>query len=326
MDTRLPPPKRSPGLFARLFLFVRRLLAFSWRVFLDFLRNRGLLLASALGYNTLLSIIPLFAVVIVVLSTVVDETVLIQAIETPIEALLPGQGSAVTDVFSAFVERRKVIGAVGFLVLLFFSALAFRVLDDSIGILFHRRRRRAPHPLRAFLLPLAYVAIISIGILAITFVMTAFDALPETGVRLLGLDIDPGGVVPIVKSLAFIGLVLLLSSFYSVMPRAGVRARRALIGGLVAAVLWEATRYVMTWYFASLSLVDVVYGSLGGVIILLLGLEVASVILLLGAQTIAELEHAAEHGRPWYDPGPPDAEGLAPSESFVRAPAVKPPR
>lgn len=323
MDTRLPPSKRSPGLFGRMFRFVGRLAHFTWRVLRDFGRNRGLLLASAVGYNTLLSIVPLFAVVIVILSTIVDEPVLIQAIATPAEVLLPGQGTAVTEAFSAFVERRNVIGGVGFLVLLFFSALAFRVLDDSIGILFHRQRRRAPHPLRAFVLPLAYVAIISIGILAITFIMTAFDALPQQGVQVLGLAIDPGTAVPIVKSLAFVGLVLLLSSFYAVMPRAGVRARRALVGGLVAAVLWEGTRSLMTWYFANLSLVDVVYGSLGTVVILLLGLEVASVILLLGAQTIAELEHAAEHGRPWYDPGPPNPDPLLPSESFVRARALK---
>src|SRR5215510_4996797 len=104
MDTRLPPPKRTPGPLARFLRFLRRLAGFSWRVFRDFLRNRGLLLASALGYNTLLSIVPLFALVIVVLSSVVDEAVLIQAIETPIEALLPGQGAAVTDGFAAFVE------------------------------------------------------------------------------------------------------------------------------------------------------------------------------------------------------------------------------
>lgn len=320
MDKRLPPPKRTPGPVARTLRFFRRLGGFTWRVVRDFLRNRGLLLASALGYNTLLSIVPLFALVIVVLSSIVDPGVLVQAIATPAEAILPGQGLAVTEAFSAFVERRKVIGGVGVLVLLFFSALAFRVLDDSIGILFHRQRRRAPHPLRAFLLPLAYVAIIGIGILALTFVMTWFDALPESGVRLLGLDIEPGTAVPLVKTLAFIGLVLLLSSFYAVMPRAGVRARRALIGGLVAAVLWEGTRWVMTWYFASLSLVDIVYGSLGTVVVFLLGLEVAAIILLLGAQTIAELEHAAEHGRPWYDPAPQEPTTLAPSESFVRAP------
>jgi len=323
MDTRLPPPKRPPGMLAGIILFVRRLAGFSRRVLRDFIRNRGLLLASAVGYNTLLSIVPLFAVVIVLLSTVVDEPVLIQAIATPAEVLLPGQGTAVTEAFSAFVERRNVIGVVGFLVLLFFSAMAFRVLDDAIGVLFHRQRRRAPHPLRAFVLPLAYVAMISIGILAITFVMTAFDSLPEQGVRVLGLAIDAGTAVPLVKTLAFVGLVLLLSSFYAVMPRAGVRARRALVGGLVAAVLWEATRLFMTWYFANLSLVDVVYGSLGTVVVLLLGLEVAAVILLLGAQIIAELEHAAEHGRPWHDPGPADPNPLAPSESFVRAPAVK---
>jgi membrane protein len=55
-------------------------------------------------------------------------------------------------------------------------------------------------------------------------------------------------------------------------------------------VLWEATRHILLWYFSTLSVVGVVYGSLATTIIGLLSLEIASIILLLGAQVIAEYE------------------------------------
>jgi uncharacterized BrkB/YihY/UPF0761 family membrane protein len=55
-------------------------------------------------------------------------------------------------------------------------------------------------------------------------------------------------------------------------------------------VLWEATRHLLVWYFSTLSVVGVVYGSLATTIIGLLSLEIASIFLLLGAQTIAEYE------------------------------------
>ncbi len=54
------------------------------------------------------------------------------------------------------------------------------------------------------------------------------------------------------------------------------------------------------FYFANLSFVNVVYGSLATLIVVLLTLEIGAVILLLGAQVIAELEHNARRGLPWY--------------------------
>jgi uncharacterized BrkB/YihY/UPF0761 family membrane protein len=66
--------------------------------------------------------------------------------------------------------------------------------------------------------------------------------------------------------------------------------RHALLGGIVAAVLWEIARHILVWYFSTLSFVNVIYGSLGTAVVILLSLEVASIILLLGAQVIAEFE------------------------------------
>jgi membrane protein len=63
---------------------------------------------------------------------------------------------------------------------------------------------------------------------------------------------------------------------------------------MAATVLWEIVRHILVWYFANLSMVNVVYGSLATTIIVLLTLEVAALILLLGAQVIAELERTAE--------------------------------
>ena len=87
------------------------------------------------------------------------------------------------------------------------------------------------------------------------------------------------------------GLVLVLTSIYLVMPpNRRIAPRHALIGGVVVGLLWEVTRHILLWYFSTLSVVGVVYGSLATTIIGLLSLEIASIILLLGAQVIAEYE------------------------------------
>jgi membrane protein len=72
--------------------------------------------------------------------------------------------------------------------------------------------------------------------------------------------------------------------------RRRIRPRHALIGGIAVRLLWEAIRHILLWYFSTLSVGVVVYGSLATTIVGLLSLEIASIILLLGAQVIAEYE------------------------------------
>jgi len=86
------------------------------------------------------------------------------------------------------------------------------------------------------------------------------------------------------------GEIFVLTSVYLVMPVGRLVLRHALIGGVTAALLWEVTRHLLVWYFASLSQVSVVYGSLTTAIVVLLSLEVAAALLLYGAQVISEYE------------------------------------
>jgi uncharacterized BrkB/YihY/UPF0761 family membrane protein len=58
-------------------------------------------------------------------------------------------------------------------------------------------------------------------------------------------------------------------------------------------LLWELSRHVLLWYFRTLSQIGAVYGSLTTAITVLLSLELAATLLLLGAQVISEYERLA---------------------------------
>jgi uncharacterized BrkB/YihY/UPF0761 family membrane protein len=88
---------------------------------------------------------------------------------------------------------------------------------------------------------------------------------------------------------------LLLTSIYFVMPAGRLAWSHALVGGIAATMLWELTRHLLVWYFTTLSFVSVIYGSFASSIMILLGFEFAAIILLLGAQVIAEYERI-DHG------------------------------
>ena len=102
--------------------------------------------------------------------------------------------------------------------------------------------------------------------------------------------------------LGIVGEMMMLTSIYLVMPVVRVKFRHALIGGITAALLWEITRRIMVWYYATVSTINVIYGSITITVVALLSIEVVAIILLLGAQIIAELELQPEEAEGEHPP------------------------
>ena len=86
------------------------------------------------------------------------------------------------------------------------------------------------------------------------------------------------------------------------MPVGRLSIRHALIGGVTAGLLWEITRHALVWYYGTISQIQVVYGSLTTAIAVLLSVEIAAIVLLLGAQVIAEYERLGREPRSWGTP------------------------
>ena len=124
-----------------------------------------------------------------------------------------------------------------------------------------------------------------------TLVAGSLQSIGQEYVDLFGYSWSLSGLSGVLLYLlGFAGEVLLLTSVYMVMPVGRLSWRHALLGGVTAALLWELTRHILVWYFATLSQVNVVYGSMTTAIIVLLSLEIAATLLLFGAQVIAEYE------------------------------------
>ena len=140
-----------------------------------------------------------------------------------------------------------------------------------------------------------------IGLLALTLLVAIANAFNELLLMLFGFELhSPLISKALLNLLSFVGMFGLFSAIYKIMPVVRISPMRALIGGFVAALLWEITRFILVYYFANISFVNVIYGSLATLIVVLLSLEIGAVILLLGAQVIAELERSARAKLPWH--------------------------
>jgi YihY family inner membrane protein len=269
--------------------------AFARRVLKGFMANQGLLLAGAVAYYALLSVVPLLILVVIGLSHVVDQAELMQTLGRYLEWLLPGQSQAVIRELASFVTHRDVVGWVLLVTMLFFSSLAFTVLEKAMSVIFlHRVTVRRRHVLVSAMLPYCYIVCLGLGLLVVTLVAGGLQAMGEESIGLLGREWSLSGLSGLLLYLlGLTGEVFLLTSVYMVMPVGRLTWRHALPGGFTAALLWEVTRHVLVWYFGTLSQVNVVYGSLTTAIVVLLSLEIAATFLLLGAQVISEYERIA---------------------------------
>ena len=106
--------------------------AFVRRVFRRCYRRNGLLFASAVAYNTMLSIVPLLGLALVTASLVVDAETIQRLVDAEIAQVLPGSGEPIKRAFASFVEQRAAATGISIVVLIIFSALAFRSLDEAI--------------------------------------------------------------------------------------------------------------------------------------------------------------------------------------------------
>ncbi len=266
--------------------------AFTVQTLRAFRANQGLLLAGAVAYYALLSLVPMMILSVIALSHVIDQTELLATLGRYLEWLVPGQSRAIIAELANFLAHRDVIGWVLLATMLFFSSLAFAVLENAMSVIFHHRvaARRRP-ALVSLLIPYVYILCLGIGLLLVTLVAGRLQALGEEHIAWLGHLWSLGGASRVLLYLlGLAGEIFVLTSIYLVMPVGRLSLSHALLGGVTAAALWEVSRHALVWYFATLSQIGVVYGSLTTAIAVLLSLELAASLLLLGAQVIAEYE------------------------------------
>jgi membrane protein len=273
---------------------------FMWRCMKAFKAHQGLLLAGAVAYYALLSIVPLLILSVIALSHVVDQRMLLETLQMYLEWIVPGQSDPIIEELGAFMEQRDVVGWVLLVTMMFFSSLAFTVLENAMSVIFyHRVAIRRRRFLVSAILPYCYIVLLGGGLLVITVVSGRLETMGDEYIHAMGRDWSLGSLSRgMLYTLGLVGEILVLGSIYLVMPVGRMSWRHALVGGATAALLWEVSRHILAWYYATLSKVTVVYGSLSTAIVVLLSLEVAATLLLFGAQVIAEYERRDRGGKP----------------------------
>ena len=265
---------------------------FALMVLKAFRANQGLLLAGAVAYYALLSIIPLLILLVIALSHFVDQAELLTTLARALEWVAPGQSQAVLEELLMFLEARTALGWILLATMLVFSSLAFTVLEGAMSVIFmHRLAVQKRHFLISAMIPFGYILFLGLAMVVGTLIQASLEAIGQESIVILGYAWSLGGISAfLLYAIGVLIEIILIASIYLVMPFGRLSLRHAMIGGTTAGILWEVIRHGLVWYFGTISTVSVVYGSFTSVIVVLLTFEIGATLLLLGAQVIAEYE------------------------------------
>src|SRR5580704_13092563 len=160
---------------------------FALRVLRSFRTNQGLLLAAALAYYLLLSIVPLLILILWALSRIIDRQHLLATLGANLERIVPGQSTLLLDELGQFSEHHSAIGWVMLGSLVYFSSQAFSVLEKAMSVIFlHRVTVRNRHFMISAIIPYLFILLLGLGLLLMTVITGSLEAIGAQSLHLLG--------------------------------------------------------------------------------------------------------------------------------------------
>lgn len=269
-------------------------------VYLRFSTERVPLSAGAISFFTLLSLIPLLLLGVSLTSYFLfaDPAQARQIIENAAITLGPEIARALGEQVFTVVNTRGVL--TGFALVLGFwtGSQVFLILEFAMNVTWRSTRRRPFWARRGLALLMVILVGTLLGVaMALTNLIRFLATLAPT--RLFGFVTEISLIVKVLVSFVVPTLLIftIFGAIYRILPTRRVTIRSIIPGALFAAVLWEGMLHLFGWYVANIANFSVLYGSLGGLVLLMLWFYYNAQILLLGAEISAVYhEHMVQAG------------------------------
>jgi membrane protein len=254
------------------------------RAYKGFLNHQGNANAAAIAYYTLFSVFPLTLLLISLGSFVLNSEQAQEAALTAVGTYLPFATELVQRNIERVLQLRgtaSVIGVVGFI---WAASGVFGSLSRGINLAWDLQRPRPAWAERALAagLVLLVALLFSLSLLS----TAAFEVAARLArVLLPGAPISGLSLMDLAsRILPYIFTVLLFSFLYAVLPSTRVAWSEVFPVAFLASIVWEVAKNGFTIYLGSFATYNLVYGSLGAVIALLLWSYISGLIILLGAE------------------------------------------
>jgi len=254
------------------------------------LRDDVFMLAASIAYAGVMSLFPLFAGVIVLLSRFVERGHAEQAVVSVLTPYVPAAAlSMVEHAFATIAPVRGTIGVLATLGLVWSAIALASAIEHSLNRVLHARRGR----------PFWHRKLVELALVLLAGCFMSVSLLFNAAVAALGMLAPLLAAADFFRSLhvlvtaasvgswIFSGLTFFI--IYRILPNVRLPPRTLLIGSLTGLLLFEGVRPAFFWYLRALARYPAVYGPLVGVVVFMIWVYLAALVLLIGAEVMIQI-------------------------------------
>ena len=268
----------------------------TWKKFFSDLKtevNRDMVFdwAGAVTYSGLLAIFP-FMLFLLALASVVIQPSQAEVLVEELGRVAPG---AVTEILG---ERIRALGegsspgllTVGALGAIWAASGGVQALSRALNVMYGVRESRPFWKVKGTAILMTLIT----GVLALAAALVAIVS--PVIANFVG---GPIGAAIVWLRLPAAGLLMMLlwAILYYVLPDVQQKFKFITPGSVGGVILWVLASYGFSLYVANFGSYDATYGSVGGIIVMLLWIWISSLVLLIGAEVNAIIEHRSPEGK-----------------------------
>jgi membrane protein len=262
-----------------------------WRTYREMQSDRLLSIAGGVAFFVLLAIFPAITALVSAYalffnaSTIIDNlSMLNDVVPGNVLSIVHGQAARIASNSGRTLSTGLVVGL---LVSLWSAMSGVKAMIDALNVIYEQKESRS---------------FIKLNLVALAFTLAGFAAflLAIGAIVVLPLVLSPIGLGSLTETLTriarwpvlFLVLLLGLAVLYRYGPdRRAARWQWVSLGSVFAAVTWIVASFLFSWYLTSFANYNATYGSLGAVVGLMIWLWISTIVVLLGAELNAEIEH-----------------------------------
>jgi membrane protein len=273
-------PAPDEGLWPRLVRFVRHVVR-------RFIEDGCFAAAGALSYTTLVSIVPLLAISLAVLSAFpIFDKLRERALMLMFDNFVPTVGATVEEYISTFAQSAGKTTAIGLLVLAVTAVMLLATIEDRLDAIW-----RVHAPRRWLARILTYWTMLTLGPLLFGVGLSVSASLHGITQDIAVVGASRHQVEEWLSMLAAYAPFLLetvgFTLLFCLIPHCPVRWRDGAVGAVVAALLFEGCKASFTLYLAHFNAYQAIYGALAVIPIFLLWMYLSWSVVLFGAEVAA---------------------------------------
>jgi membrane protein len=262
-----------------------------WRCYERLTQDRILTIAAGVTFYILLAIFPAIAALVAIYGMFADPVIIAQHVED-VASFVPGGG---VDILRDELNRvasqpRGTLGLafiVGLGVSLWSANAGVKAIIDALNMAYAEREKRSFVRLTAISFVFTIAGMVG-AILALGLVVVLPLALQFVGLQSATETVVAVGKWPVLLA----GAGLAIAVLYRYGPsRAQAKWRWITWGSTFAAVLWIGVSLLFSWYAANFGSYNKTYGSLGAVVGFMTWIWISTIVIVLGAELDAEIEH-----------------------------------